>query len=42
MEINQTIIDNLIGNPLLNEWERTFVQSVSEQYKKKKRVSYNQ
>ena len=42
MEINQTIIDNLIGNPLLNEWEQSFVQSVSEQYKRNFRVSYNQ
>jgi len=42
MEINQTVIDNLIGNPLLNEWERTFMDSVSEQYKKKGHLSYNQ
>ena len=42
MEINRTVIDNLIGNPLLNEWERTFMDSVSEQYKKKGHLSYNQ
>ena len=42
MEINQTVIDNLIGNPLLNEWERTFMESVALQYKRKCHLSSNQ
>ena len=42
MEINQTVIDNLVGNPLLNQWEQGFIESVSEQFKKRGRVSYNQ
>jgi hypothetical protein len=42
MEINRTVIDNLIGNPLLNQWERGFMESVAEQYKKKSSLSYSQ
>ena len=42
MEINQTVIDNLVSNPLINEWERGFMESVAQQYKKKGSLSYNQ
>ena len=42
MEINQTVINNLIGNSLLNEWERGFMESVADQYKKKSSLSYSQ
>lgn len=39
MEINQTTIDSLKGNSLLSQWEKDFIESVSDFFSKKGRVS---
>ena len=39
MEITQQTIDSLKGNPLLSKWEQDFIESVSDFFKKKNRVS---
>ena len=42
MEISQTVIENLIDNTLLNDWERGFIESVLDQFKKRGQLSNNQ
>ena len=39
MEINPTTIDSLKGNNLLSQWEKDFIESVSDFFSKKGRVS---
>ena len=42
MEISQTVIENLIDNTLLNDWEHGFIESVLDQFKKRGQLSNNQ
>jgi hypothetical protein len=42
MQINQQILDNLIGHKLLTSWEHGFIESVANQFKKRKSLSSNQ
>ena len=42
MQINQQILDSLIGHKLLTSWEHGFIESVASQFKKRKSLSSNQ